>query len=263
MSSLETKLPPDSLHKALAGFWSEALKIETTPNGLVLAVPQTGADGWQLVINITETTPGIVRISDAGRTLSELAAMGQNIDSGAVSRHVNKILRDSHMSRENLELIRVVSLPVNPVDLHVFAEALSAISYLWVLHEPSIRTLDVADETLRRVFSDREIKPQREAVLNGKTEKNVKVDYLVVENRPVAFEILRRKKDIYPLMEQWGYRWQDLKKVAPELMPVMIFDPATQEIDEGSRAIGEEVCSLFCAYDQTDRIHQVLEAAAA
>ena len=49
--------------------------------------------------------------------------------------------------------------------------------------------------------------------------------------------------------------------MSPSLMPVMLFDPDSQEIDPESRAIGEEVCSLFCAYDQTDRIHGVLEEA--
>ena len=49
----------------------------------------------------------------------------------------------------------------------------------------------------------------------------------------------------------------------PALMPVMLYDPGAQEIDETSRAIGENVCSLFCAYNETERIHAVLEEAAA
>jgi hypothetical protein len=62
-------------------------------------------------------------------------------------------------------------------------------------------------------------------------------------------------------MEQWGYRWNDLRKVTPELMPVMLFDPSVQEIDQETRAIGEDVCELFCAYDETERIHEVLARA--
>lgn len=263
MSSLETKLHINSLHQAIVGFWSDALKIETTANGLVIAVPQTGADGWQLVINITETAPGVVRISDAGRTLSQLGASGQNIDSGATSRHIDDIAKNNHLTREGLEFCRTISWPINPVDLHVFAEGLSAISNLWVLQEPNVRTPDIADQTLQRVFADHNVKPRKGATLAGKTEKSIKVDYLLEAKKPVAFEILRRRNTLYPLMEQWGFRWQDLKKVNHDLMPVMLYDPASQEIDEGSRAIGEDVCSLFCAYDQTDRIHAVLAEATA
>ncbi len=223
-------------------------------------MPQTGADGWQLVLEITEPTPGKARVSDAGRTLGGLAAEGQNIESESVRAHLAAILRESHLEQDGIELFRWLPLPLDPVEIHVFAEALAAVTHLRLLHEPTLRSQDVADLTLRRVFADRQIQALQGATLPGRTEK-VRVDYLVQAVRPVAFEILRRKGRLLSVMEQWGYRWMDIKKVAPSLMPVMLYDPASQEIDSESRAIGEEVCSLFCAYDQTDRIHGVLEEA--
>jgi len=252
----------DQLRSALTGFWNEALAIETTSRGLAVAMPQTGADGWQLVIEITPGTPGTVRLSDSGRTLGGLAGRGQNIEADTVADHVASILRQSRLERDGLELFRWLSLPLDPVEVQVFAEALAAITHLWVLHEPAVRTQDIADRTLRRVFSDRNLTARAGATLDGRTEKQVRVDYLVETPRPVAFEILRRRGRLLPVMEQWGYRWQDLRRVSPQLMPVMLYDPATQEIDEASRAIGEDVCSLFCAYEETDRIHAVLAEAA-
>lgn len=263
MTTVNTTLQSDEIRAALAGFWNNALAIERIRNGFAVAMPQTGADGWQLVIELTEPTPGMVRVSDAGRTLGGLAAQGQNLESGSVSAHTESILRQSHMERAGTELFRWLPLPLDPVEVHVFVEALAAISHLWVLHEPAVRTQDIADLTLRRVFSDRHVVPRQGATLAGRTEKSVRVDYLVESSHPVAFEILRRRGRLLPVMEQWGYRWQDLQKVNPALMPVMLYDPASQEIDEGSRAIGEEVCSLFCAYDETDRIHSVMEKALA
>lgn len=260
--SAEKTLNPETLRAALANFWSSALTIETTRDGLVLAMPQTDADGWQLTLEISESTPGQARITDAGRTLGGLMALGQNIETSSVSGHIESILRQSQMDREGLEIFRWMPLPLDPVGLHVFAEALSAVSHLRVLHEPTIRGQDVADRTLRTVFSDREITARAGATLSGRTEKAVRVDYLVESQRPVAFQILRRRGRLLSVMEQWGYRWQDIRKENASLMPVMLYDPAIQEIDEASRAIGEEVCSLFCAYDQTDRIHAVLEEAA-
>ncbi len=38
----------------------------------------------------------------------------------------------------------------------------------------------------------------------------------------------------------------------------MIFDPHHQEIDSESRSIGEDVCELFCSYEETDLIHEFL-----
>lgn len=261
VTSLETFLQPDQLRASLKSFWDSALNIEPYRDGWAVAMPQTGADGWQIVLELTMPVPGCVRMSDAGRTLSGLAAQGQNIESGSVASHVEVILRQSHMEQDGFELFRDLPLPLEALEVHVFAEALAAISQLWVLHEPAIRTQDVADETLRRVFVDHKIEPVVGAKLTGKTERAVRVDYLVEAKHPVAFQVLRRKSGLLPLMEQWGYRWNDFKRVMPTLMPVMIYDPAVQEIDEASRAIGEEVCSLFCAYHETDRIHEVLTAA--
>ncbi len=262
MSAFDPILQLDHLRAALSRFWQEALTVETTRQGLALALPQTGADGWQLVVDIIAGPPGTLRLSDGGRTLGGLMALGQKIDADNLSGHIATILRQSQVERDGLELFRWLRLPLDPVEIHVFAEALVGVSHLWVLHEPTVRTPDVADRTLRRVFADRQLVARAGAMLDGKTEKRVRVDYLVEIKRPVAFEILRRRGRLLPVMEQWGYRWSDLRKTSPQLMPVMLYDPATQEVDEASRAIGEDVCSLFCAYDQTERIHAVLATAA-
>jgi hypothetical protein len=263
MNAVENILHPDHLRAALGGFWQNALTIEATHQGLAVALPQTGADGWQLVIDITAGPPGTLRLSDAGRTLGGLMARGQNIEAETLADHVATILRQSQVERDGVELFRWLKLPLDPPEVHVFVEALAAVSHLWVLHEPTVRPQDVADRTLRRVFSDRQLEARAGAMLDGKTEKRVRVDYLVAARRPVAFEILRRRGRLLPVMEQWGYRWQDLQKISPQLMPVMLYDPASQEVDDASRAIGEDVCSLFCAYDQTERIHAVLTEATA
>jgi hypothetical protein len=263
VSGVDTFLQSDQLRAALTSFWNNALTIEPTTRGLALALPQTDAEGWQLVVEITPATPGNVRVSDSGRTLGALAALGQNVEASSVAERIAEVLRQCRVERDGYELYRWMPLPFDPVELHVFAEALAAVSHLSVLHEPTVRALNVADITLRRVFADRKIEAKEGAMLDGKTERRVRVDYLVEGPNPVAFEILRRRGRLLPVMEQWGYRWHDLKKAAPRLRPVMLYDPAEQEVDEASRAIGEEVCALFCAYEETDRIHAVLDKAVA
>jgi site-specific DNA-methyltransferase (adenine-specific)/adenine-specific DNA-methyltransferase len=61
-------------------------------------------------------------------------------------------------------------------------------------------------------------------------------------------------------MERWGWRWPDLKRKTPDLRAAMIYDPDRQVIDANSRRIGEEVCDLFCAYHESDRIAEFVNA---
>lgn len=258
---IEKTFEPEKFRAALTHFWDSALSIERTPEGFAVAMPQTDADGWQILLEIREILPGKVRVTDSGRTLGSLTSAGQNIEAAAVKGHIESILQASRMECDGLEIYRWLPFPIDAMDIHVFAEALSQLSLLRVLHEPTVRRQDVADRTLQAVFVDRKISARAGAVLSGRTEKAVRVDYLVETNRPVAFEILRRRGRLLPVMEQWGYRWQDLRKENDTLMPVMLYDPALQDVDEASRAIGEEVCSLFCSYDETARIHAVLAEA--
>jgi hypothetical protein len=74
-------------------------------------------------------------------------------------------------------------------------------------------------------------------------------------------EILGRRGVVTSYMEQWGFRWRDLRDAHPNLLPVMIYDPAVQDLDATALAIGESVCELFCPYSETDRVHGLLDRA--
>lgn len=256
-------LTQEQIRNALQFFWNDALQIEALPNsGYALAMPLSFPDGWQIIVELRDRTPQGVKVTDRGRTLGWLAQHGQNVETDGLTGNLDRICREYHLQRDGWELFRWLPLPIQGIDLHVFSEGLAAVAFLNYLHKPAGEVPDVADKTLSRVFSERKLDAKRNVALKGKTEREVRVDYLVSLQRPVAFEILRRKGSPISVMEQWGYRWTDLKKVSPSLMPVMLFDPVVQEIDNASRAIGEEVCSLFCAYNETERIHQVLAEAA-
>ena len=87
------------------------------------------------------------------------------------------------------------------------------------------------------------------------------VDYFVELKKPVAIELIRNRRDLPGTMEKWGYRWRELRKSYTGLAPVMLYDRNTQIIDSYSARIGRDDCDLFCGYDETDRIHQVLQSA--
>jgi len=262
--SLETQiLHPDTVRQSLLEFWGGALEIAPTRRGLSLAVPLCLPDGWQVVFDLQPMTPGTVRATDRGRTLQWLTGRGQNID----TPHFAGLLEDRcgafQISRDGWELFRDLSVPPAGADLQLFGEALVAIAHLNCLHDPAGKSPNVARQTVEKVFHERRLEPKQRHALNGKLEKGIRVDYFIEAALPVAVEVLGRRGPITGYMEQWGFRWRDLRDATPELLPVMIYDPAVQEVDDLSRSIGEGVCELFCAYSETDRFHAVLDKAGA
>ena len=141
------------------------------------------------------------------------------------------------------------------------SEGLIAVSHLRVLNDPRPAEENVAESVVERVFRDAGLKPDRNHRLNITEERKIKVDFYVQRRQPVALQLLKSKNDVSGTMERWGFRWHELRKNYPGLMPVMLYDRNTQLIDSYSRHIGETECELFCGYDETDRIHEVLERA--
>jgi hypothetical protein len=261
VTAFEPKTLIESVRRAWLDFQREALAVEPTSRGLALAMPHTFPDGWQMVVDLEPGTPHKLKLTDGGRTLGWLAARGQNVESGAVVQQLRSICLQTGMEQEGWELFRWIDAPPAGVDLHVFAEGLSNVAHLCYLHEPAPRSVEVADRTLRRVFTERALQVLEDHLLDGKTERGVRVDYFLPLTHPVAFQVLRRRGRIQQIMEQWGYRWQDLKRTNPLLKPAMVYDPAVQDVDEAAEAIGADVCDLFCAYNETDRIHGLLDSA--
>lgn len=261
MSEFNAKTLIVHVQRSWLDFQQEALAAEVTPEGVALALPETFPDGWQMVVELHPGPPKKLKLTDGGRTLGWLAARGQNVDTEGVGEQVREICQRTGIERNGWELARWIDSPPQGVDLHVFAEGLSNVAHLYYLHEPAPRGVDAADRTLRRVFTDRKLTALENHPLDGKTERGLRVDYYIPSVSPVAFQVLRRRGRIQATMEQWGYRWQDLRKTHPRLKPAMVYDPAVQDVDDSARAIGEEVCELFCAYDETDKIHQLLQSA--
>jgi uncharacterized protein YjhX (UPF0386 family) len=257
-----SELPtPEVIRRVLEEFWAETLEVAATPAGLSLAIPLCYPDGWQILLDLRPLTPGVVRLSDSGRTLHGLAGGGQNIEAARIKELLIERAEAFHIQRDGWELYRDARLPLAGMDIHLFAEGLADISRLCNLYEATPKTRNVVRETVERVFQERAIPVQQGIRLDGKLEKHIQVDYFARMNRPIAMEVISRRDNITPFMEQWGFRWRDLCDLTPNLLPAMIFDPAVSELDETALSIGNSVCELFCAYDETNRINAFLESA--
>jgi len=254
-------LHPDSVRQTLQSFWGESLEIVATRSGLSLAVPLCFPDGWQVLFDLQPLTPKAVRVTDHGRTLQWLAGAGQNIEADGLVTMLNERICTFQLQRDGWELYRELPLPLVGMDLQLFGEALVNIAHLNNLHEPTSKPPNVARQTMEKIFKEREIKPELNFKLDGKVERDIRVDYYLPARHPVAMKILERRGMVTNYMEQWGFRWRDLSDAHPDLLPVMIYDPAVQDVDSTALAIGESVCELFCSYEQTERINGLLDRA--
>lgn len=138
-------------------------------------------------------------------------------------------------------------------------EALVSIAHLLYRHEPEAASEDVADQAVQRFFRDRLREPKRNVLLEGELERGVRVDYYLPGKRSLALEVIDRKYDLLPYMEQWGWRWTDLRRKHADLIPAMVYDPHHQRWDEASLKIGRAVCEVFCPYFDNEVLDSALE----
>lgn len=251
----------DELRGLLNGFWNESLEVEPLASGVAFTMPMSYADGWQVMMDLCRKTPAGFYLSDRGKTLALLMGQGQNIGTDAVRVHLKRLYAEHAIEEADGVLYRWLQAPLDPMDLQVFAEGLVAVSRLDVLNEHRVVEENVARKTVDRVFRDAQLTPKCRHRLTIAEDRRVPVDYFVELKKPVAIELIRNRRDLPGTMEKWGYRWRQLRESYAGLAPVMLYDRNTQIIDSYSARIGRDDCDLFCGYDETDRIHEVLESA--
>ena len=165
------------------------------------------------------------------------------------------------MQRDGFELLREIHLPLDGLDVQLFAESLVSIAHLVYRYESYNPPESQADKTLQQVFKERQCEPRRNVELDGEIEKRIRVDYLVESKRVVACQVVRRRATLLPYMEQWGFRWNDIHRRNPSLLRAMVYDPDKQDWDETALRIGREVCELFCPYFETETLHGFFDKA--
>lgn len=257
--SADNILTETNFRHELNTFWDSILEIEPISDGLAFTMPVAYPDGWQVVLELKHKTPKGFFLSDQGKTLSWLTGRGHNISTEAMRAHIKRYCSEHFIEENRGVLFRWLSAPLDPADIHVFAEGLVAITRLEVMHEVRAAEANIADSLVQRTFKDARMEPTRNHKLNITKDRTVTVDYFIKEKRPLAVQLIKTKSDISGTMEKWGFRWHELRKAYSGLAPVMLYDRNTQEIDAYSRHIGETECELFCGYDETDRIHSILE----
>jgi hypothetical protein len=251
-------LTPELCLEMMQSFWREHTQAGPTREGVAMMLPLMYPDGWQVAVFLTEIAPSIVRISDHGKTLATLMETGLTLSAKITGEYLNERLRTFELQRDGFLLWKDLRLPLQGVDIQLFAEALVSISHLFYRHEPSVVVESFADKAVRQLFHQRNITARRNAEMEGALEQRIKVDYLVEAHRSVAIEVVNRRFDLLPYMEQWAFRWDDLRKRNKALTAAMVYDPEHQEWDATALRIGNSVCDVFCRYDEPQPLDEAL-----
>jgi hypothetical protein len=244
---------------ALIRFWGEMLTIEPAKDGAVLALPLMFPDGLQVIARVTPISATTALISDGGETLGRLAGEGMNLETAAIGELLAERLAAFEIQRDGWELRKVIALPVEGIDIQIFAEALVSIAHLIYRHEPEPASEAVAERTVSKFFAERRLTPRRHFPLEGRLERRIAIDYFLEQGAGLAVQVVGRRNQLLPYMEQWGWRWTDLRSRHPGLVRAMVYDPENQLWDETALSIGRSVCEVFCPYFETDQLAEAVE----
>lgn len=251
-------LTPELCREAMRCFWDGQTDVACTSDGVAMALPLMYPDGWQVQVFVELLSQSRAIITDKGRTLGRLQEQGVNFDSGQTASLLDERRKTFELQQDGFELLRELRLPLEGLDVQLFAESLVSIAHLVYRYEPYSSPESPADRTLQEVFKERQWQPRRNVELDGEIEKRIRVDYLLDLKRTVACQVVRRRAPLLPYMEQWGFRWSDIHKRNPGLWRAMVYDPDKQEWEETALRIGKNVCELFCPYFETAVIHEFL-----
>lgn len=260
MKTLSHKLvSPESCREAVYLFWNSQVIAEKTQRGVVMALPLMYPDGWQVQVHIEPISQTRAVITDQGRTLAKLHENGLNFEAKHTAALLDERKKTFELQQNGFELLREIHLPVEGLDIQLFAESLVSIAHLGYRQEFSTAVESAAEKTLKKVFKERELQPAVNYPLDGEIEKAIRVDYFLQAARPFACQVVKRRGPLLGYVEQWAWRWTDLKNHNPHLLNAMIYDPDKQDWDDTTLSIGRSVCDLFCPYFETTQIHNALD----
>ena len=256
-------LSPETCVQTMEAFWRDQVEAAPTRAGLALTLPLMYPDGWQVTVFLASLTPGWVRLSDHGKTLGALIEAGMNLDAKQSNTYarLDERVKTFELQSDGAMLSKDVRLPLQGVDVQLFAEALVSIAHLIYRHEPAMVQENPAENAVRRVFAARGVTPRRNAEIEGFLERRIRVDYLVEARRPLAVQVVGRRDNLLSYMEQWAFRWSDLRKRNRQILAAMVYDPENQSWDDTALRIGGEVCDCFCRYDEVEPLNEALTAA--
>lgn len=253
-------LSENKIKQALSDFHTEMIRIKQHSHGFSFTSTVCMPDGWQIIFDITQLSESKYKLSDKGATLSWLMNKGQNISSDLIRGQLERICKDCNTIQEGLELVKWLDAPLCGEEIHIFSESLQLIANLYLLHEPRIKEDPLGIKIVEEIFQESAIKYRRDYAIEVSPSRHFKVDFYSKNKKATAIKILTTQTDFTGAVEKWHPRWKLLKDNHPELSPVMLYDRNKhQSLSSYTIQVAEDVCSLFCGFDEKDKIYNALQ----
>jgi hypothetical protein len=247
-------LTPESCVAALRLFYDDVFESKVQGDRVYLSLPLMNADGYQITLALEQITEHQAILTDLGETLAFLDLRGLSTRHPSIKDLIDRRLTTFEIERRGEELLKVIPLPVEGLDIQLFAEALSGLTYMIFRHEHSqprnVHVYSRVKEHLQR--ANAHFLTGKDAFVAGKTSKVIPVDFLLTGKIPVAVKTVQRRGRMHDYMEQWGFRWVDAKQADSRLIRAMLYDPENQEWDENSLEIGKHYCEIFLPYYESE-----------
>jgi hypothetical protein len=254
-------LSPEVCREAVQAFLLEQVAVEKTRRGVVMALPLMYPDGFQVQVHLEPVAKSSALITDHGLTLAHLHESGLNLEAKQTLALLEERKQMFELKQSGFELQKEIALPLQGIDVQLFAESLVSIAHLIYKYEPMTSEESVADRTLKQIFKERGMEPTVNALIDGEIEKGIRVNYFLPAPHPLACKIVKRRGPMLGYMEQWGWRWTDVQRRNPHMLRGMIYDPDKQDWDDTTLNIGRSVCDVFCPYFETQLIHDAIDRA--
>jgi hypothetical protein len=130
------QLNPRECREAMHRFYREQIMAEPTRRGVTMALPLMFPDGWQVQVHLKPLNKSRAIITDGGRTITMLLENGLRIESAALLSLLEERKRTFELVQVGFELQKEIALPLEGLDVQLFAESLVSIAHFLFRFEP-------------------------------------------------------------------------------------------------------------------------------
>jgi hypothetical protein len=107
----------DQCRTALREFWNDSLEIESSREGIVIALPLMLPDGIQVAIELRQVSSNAAILSDRGEVLSALVGQGLEIEASKVQSILAERIATFELERDGWELRKALRFPLRGISI--------------------------------------------------------------------------------------------------------------------------------------------------
>lgn len=263
MGAKTFNLNETDLRAGMSAFWNESLSVKPYGGGLCWTMPVMMPDGVQVVLRAKEITPGKVILSDGGDTLSWLMMRGLQAENGGF---IEELLQERceffGFRIRGASLEKVLSLPLPPEEIQIFAEGLASVAHLIYRQDRVVQEDSVAVAQIEGALYANKVKFVRRKEIPISQKRRVSVDfYFEAAERERIIKTFDQKSRQLDVVDLWARRWSLLKKSHERMDMAMVYDEHVFQAVGEVRELAEELSVPCVPAQRVEDLGDFLHAA--